>query len=63
VPGFDKKHEEAVQKAIKSGREVAEPVCACAYRKSRKCLRLRHAPCRNRTYNPVIKSHLLCQLS
>ena len=21
------------------------------------------APCRNRTYNPVIKSHLLCQLS
>jgi len=24
---------------------------------------LSHAPCRNRTYNPVIKSHLLCQLS
>ena len=22
-----------------------------------------HAPCRNRTYNLVIKSHLLCQLS
>jgi len=22
-----------------------------------------NAPCRNRTCNPVIKSHLLCQLS
>jgi hypothetical protein len=29
----------------------------------RKLLALRHAPRRNRTYNPVIKSHLLCQLS
>jgi single-stranded DNA-binding protein len=40
----------------KSGREVTEPVCARAYRKSHKSLVLSHAPCRNRTYNPVIKS-------
>jgi len=26
-------------------------------------LRLVSAPCRNRTYNLMIKSHLLCQLS
>ena len=31
--------------------------------KGRKLLILRHAPRWNRTNNPVIKSHLLCQLS
>ena len=41
---FDKNHEEAVRKAIKSGREVAEPLGLFGTGLMRKSLVLRHAP-------------------
>ena len=41
---FDKNHEEAVQKAIKSGREVAKPLGLFGTGLMRKSLVLRHAP-------------------
>ena len=56
---FDKNHEEAVRKAIKSGREVAEPLSLFGTGLMRKSLVLRHAPGVIRTHNLLIRSQML----
>src|SRR5260221_3685949 len=52
---------------LKSGYVVGIPRIFGPFFEARSCLPIGSstwfAPCRNRTYNPVIKSHLLCQLS
>jgi hypothetical protein len=44
---------------LKNGQEVAKLSLIAKDRCMRKSLIMRHAPCRNRTYNPVIKSHVV----
>jgi len=46
---------------LTAGNEVVSPAESASVPQSPKPLE--NAPCRNRTCNPVIKSHLLCQLS
>jgi len=46
---------------LTAGNEVVTPAESTSVPQSPKSLE--NAPCRNRTCNPVIKSHLLCQLS
>jgi integrase len=46
---------------VTAGNEVVSPAETASVPESPK--QLETAPCRNRTCNPVIKSHLLCQLS
>ena len=59
VPAFDKNHEEAVRKAGKSGREVAEPLGLFGRDLMRKSLAFRHAPGVIRTHNLLIRSQML----
>jgi hypothetical protein len=61
VPAFDKNHEEAVRKAVKSGREVAELIDLFGIDRIRKSLALRHAPGVIRTHNPLIRSLIAAQ--
>ena len=46
---------------LTAGNEVVRPPETASVPESPKAIE--NAPCRNRTCNPVIKSHLLCQLS
>jgi hypothetical protein len=58
VPAFHKNHEEAVRKAVKSGREVAESIDLSGIDLIRKSLELRHAPGVIRTHNLLIRSQI-----
>src|SRR5580704_15057431 len=59
MPAFDKNHGEAMRKAVKSGREVAESLGLFGTDLMRTSLSFRHAPGVIRTHNLLIRSHIL----
>jgi hypothetical protein len=59
MPAFDKNHGEAMRKAVKSGREVAESLGLFGTDLMRKSLSFRHAPGVIRTHNLLIRSQML----
>jgi hypothetical protein len=59
MPAFDKNHGEAMRKAVKSGREVAESLGLFGTDSMRKSLSFRHAPGVIRTHNLLIRSQML----
>jgi hypothetical protein len=58
MPAFDKNHGEAMRKAVKSGREVAESLGLFGTDLMRKSLSFRHAPGVIRTHNLLIRSQI-----